>query len=328
MRFQSINELMMALNRGASRRPATSQWECFVADFKGFGLDIKHGFQSGCKTVAEYLRQQDWRALSQRPLTKKIAAGLGAASLLAAVIVFSVHGSRKSRVAGSTVNPSTSVAANQEPNSPISATLAPTKVDAPKGINNSATNPGNASGRATEKNPSFTRTEAAAPASSRVAPPESKVTRAPRNGKAQSTAHVAATPSAAAQPSVAPPASDAAASDETKSKTDDTASDAPASPQTPAVFAAPYEGVAPDASSTAPGAPGLYLEVGSFKDSTWADEAVEKLKQLGFHSFAVHKAHLWLQSYQVKVGPYADKEALEDARKNLVLQGFKPHPVK
>jgi cell division protein FtsN len=68
--------------------------------------------------------------------------------------------------------------------------------------------------------------------------------------------------------------------------------------------------------------------VGSFKDLTWADHAVDKLTQLGFHSVAVHKNLLWMQSYQVRVGPYADQKDLEDARENLASQGFKPHPVK
>ena len=83
-----------------------------------------------------------------------------------------------------------------------------------------------------------------------------------------------------------------------------------------------------DKESAPAAAPGLYLEVGSFKDPTWADHAVEKLKDLGYQSVSFHKTVLWMQSYQVRVGPYANPKDLEEARKSLASQGFKPHPVK
>jgi serine/threonine protein kinase len=70
-----------------------------------------------------------------------------------------------------------------------------------------------------------------------------------------------------------------------------------------------------------------YLEVGSFKDSTWASHAVEKLAELGFHAVSVRKGRLWMQSYQVRVGPYKEAKDLEAARQDLVSQGFKPHHV-
>jgi cell division protein FtsN len=71
-----------------------------------------------------------------------------------------------------------------------------------------------------------------------------------------------------------------------------------------------------------------YLEVGSFKESTWADNAVEKLNQLGFHAVSVHKTRLWMQSYRVQVGPYTDAKEMEAAQQRLATQGFKSHPVK
>jgi hypothetical protein len=51
MRFQSVNELMMALNRGASRRPQRSQWECFRRGFQGIRPRHQAWFSSGCKTA-------------------------------------------------------------------------------------------------------------------------------------------------------------------------------------------------------------------------------------------------------------------------------------
>jgi hypothetical protein len=55
---------------------------------------------------------------------------------------------------------------------------------------------------------------------------------------------------------------------------------------------------------------------------------VEKLTQLGFHAVSVRKNLLWVQSYQVRVGPYTDPQDVENARQALIAQGFKPHAVK
>ena len=71
-----------------------------------------------------------------------------------------------------------------------------------------------------------------------------------------------------------------------------------------------------------------YLEVASFNDSTWADKAVDQLTQLGFHAAAIHKTHLWMQAYHVRVGPYANVPDMEAAEKSLAKLGFKSHPAK
>jgi len=72
----------------------------------------------------------------------------------------------------------------------------------------------------------------------------------------------------------------------------------------------------------------LYLEVGAFKDSNWAQSAVEKLSALGYHAISVHQSRLWIQSFHVQVGPYADMSEVEFAQKSLATQGFKTHLVK
>jgi len=71
-----------------------------------------------------------------------------------------------------------------------------------------------------------------------------------------------------------------------------------------------------------------YLEVGSFKDARWADKAVGQLSRLGFHAVSIRKAHLWMQSYHVQVGPYANPTDIEAAQKSLASQDFKSHLVK
>jgi cell division protein FtsN len=71
-----------------------------------------------------------------------------------------------------------------------------------------------------------------------------------------------------------------------------------------------------------------FLEVGSFKDAIWADQAVDQLSHLGYHAVAIHKAHLWIQSYHVEVGPYKTTTEMEAAQKMLASQNFKSHQVK
>jgi cell division protein FtsN len=82
------------------------------------------------------------------------------------------------------------------------------------------------------------------------------------------------------------------------------------------------------AAVTSPEPTETYLEVGSFKDASWADKAVDQLSQLGFHAVAIHKNLLWMQSYHVQVGPYTNAAEMEAAEKQLTAQNFKPHPVK
>jgi hypothetical protein len=68
--------------------------------------------------------------------------------------------------------------------------------------------------------------------------------------------------------------------------------------------------------------PGIYLEVGKFKDAAGAERASDKLTRLGFHTTVIQKGRLWTNSYVLLVGPYADDRA-EGARKSLASQGFK-----
>jgi cell division protein FtsN len=96
----------------------------------------------------------------------------------------------------------------------------------------------------------------------------------------------------------------------------------------PAAFAT----VGPDSKGASADKPasiaGTYLEVGSFKDTKWADDAVERLSQQGFHAICVHKTVLWMQSYHVEVGPYVASDQVDDAQKRLTEQGIKSRIVK
>jgi serine/threonine protein kinase len=98
--------------------------------------------------------------------------------------------------------------------------------------------------------------------------------------------------------------------------------------------AQPAAAAAASADSTKPGTDNTdsvtesYLEVGAFKDTKWAEDAVERLSQEGFHAICVHKSVLWMKSYHVQVGPYSTSDQIEHAQERLTEQGIKSHIVK
>ena len=67
-----------------------------------------------------------------------------------------------------------------------------------------------------------------------------------------------------------------------------------------------------------------FLEVGKFRDAIWANKTTDKLTQLGFHATVIHRGRLWMNSYQVLVGPYSNEAEAELAHTNLVSRGFQP----
>jgi hypothetical protein len=69
--------------------------------------------------------------------------------------------------------------------------------------------------------------------------------------------------------------------------------------------------------------PKMYLEVGRFRDAVGADNATNRLTQLGFHAIAINKRHHWMNSYQVLVGPYGSDDEAKTAHMNLVSHGFR-----
>jgi cell division protein FtsN len=74
---------------------------------------------------------------------------------------------------------------------------------------------------------------------------------------------------------------------------------------------------------TARSTPGVYLEVGRFKEGAEADKARNKLTQLGFHASIIQRSRFYAVSYHVLVGPYKVDDA-EAERKILVSYGFRP----
>jgi cell division protein FtsN len=73
-------------------------------------------------------------------------------------------------------------------------------------------------------------------------------------------------------------------------------------------------------------APSMYFDLGRFKDELRADNIRSELAKLGLHANIVPRGHLWMNSYQVLVGPYNKEDEAKRVRKDLVSQGYKPRP--
>jgi PilZ domain/SPOR domain len=67
-----------------------------------------------------------------------------------------------------------------------------------------------------------------------------------------------------------------------------------------------------------------YLEIGKFKEKPLADQATQRLSQLGFPATVIQRSRLFVKSYQVLVGPFASDPAAEAAHKDLSSRGFTP----
>jgi serine/threonine protein kinase/class 3 adenylate cyclase len=71
-----------------------------------------------------------------------------------------------------------------------------------------------------------------------------------------------------------------------------------------------------------------YFDVGSFKETSWADRATGIIKNLGLETHTQRKGKLWMNSYHVVVGPFDNDAQANSAKKLLEANGFKPHPTK
>jgi cell division protein FtsN len=72
--------------------------------------------------------------------------------------------------------------------------------------------------------------------------------------------------------------------------------------------------------------PSMYFDLGRFKDELRADNISSELAKLGLRASVIQRGHLWMNSYQVLVGPYSKEEEAKRVRKDLVSQGYKPRP--
>jgi serine/threonine protein kinase len=363
-RFQSMEELAAAVRSNAPAKPAVSLWSSFVIDVRSSGRDLKRDLQPSVEAVGEFFRRldwrfltngQDWKFLRNKSTQKALVVGLSTTCLLAGLVFFTLRGTRKNHAvysvsAGSLAGidmqtsqlpfPQTAAAAGfvglttQESQTSLGSASA---ADAAQPVTTNQVDPSSGAALGSrEKSPSDLGATTAKPS-------KSKGTRINRNQKTQPADAISAPPLAVLRAATMPVATQSQASlaadvpspalvtktgVSSEQKSENAHADLSASmlPSTPP--ATPSE-AAVDAKTTdgSPAVPASYLEVGSFKESMWADHAVEELAQLGFHAVSVRKTVLWRQSYQVRVGPYTDSKKLDAARQDLVSQGFKPHVV-
>ena len=339
-RFQSIDQFENALVKAAKARPARP-WE--VALNRGLERaerEIRNRSRQAVEKTEAFLKRQDWRSLLK--IQEEPKAMLGVAGIAGALTVFLFFGGWKVR----TINAQTVQVASQNRDSlqPAAAvtdsvsrspivsaqnSLSPiashevdlyenfrtenAKLPSPAlGLPNVNLGSGSAAASGASSNPSRI--------AKRVKQPIRTNERKTKLDTQDSTP---------AQPLVsAVQPENLTSTDAPKSVALESATN-PTQPNT-----APQPAVEPANMASQPKAGGgeakalqLYLEVGTFKDESWANNAVDKLTQLGFHAVLIHKNLLWSQSYHVQVGPYTNQKDIAEARQSLASQGFKAHPV-
>ncbi len=333
-RFQSVDELELALRDEEEASPVADRWATVVPRIQqaGFavqeilgrgverakpafpwcasklrqaGIESKRIALDAARIIRVFVRERDWGAITA-VRSQQALAGLGLVVLVGCAIAFGLGRSGNSKLAASH---SSALATVQSPVAEQGTQSRQVMADVTDGAAPPSTHPvdlnGGSDSRSADTLPSNRAT-------SRTNSADSKNTRT-RSSNAKHPSHVVASSTATAT----------ADEVQTADVKLDTSLAAP-------VAAAPAPKPA-DSGNFVVGAPGstlTYLEVGSSKDSAWADSAVEKLSELGFHAVSRHKGHLWVQSYHVEVGPYADQKELEAAEQNLAAHGFKSHPVK
>jgi hypothetical protein len=70
----------------------------------------------------------------------------------------------------------------------------------------------------------------------------------------------------------------------------------------------------------------MFFDLGKFKQQSAAEALSGQVAQLGLHSSVVPRGHLWMNSYQVLVGPYTDAVEEKKIDVDLLSHGYKPRP--
>lgn len=342
-RYQSVDELEVALGKAARAR-IIQPWE--VALNRGVAraeLEIRNRLIPSVQNAmvvlkhnaAAFLKRQDWKAL--RKIQDEPVAMLGVAGLAGALTVFLFFGGWRPR----TINAQTVQATNQNAQ-PHAAVAEGTSSEVNLRPSQYSLSPIASNQIDLYKDPTDSIAMLSSdpdPASPNLASPPSepraRTSKPPRTAKAaEATArdhkrkvHVDAdviSPLQAPERPVKPLAL-------TGSSTSNSAPQIPVSTSSQSTPTAEPAIVRANTANLVKGeeanVPGLFLEVGSFKDETWANNAVDKLKQLGFHALVIHKNLLWTQSYHVHVGPFTDQADVAQARQKLGSQGYKARAV-
>ncbi len=337
-RFQSADELEIALVKAGRARPL-SPWEAAVNRWLARAdREIRSRLHQGAEYVESFLKRQDWRGLLKSQ--KEHAAILSAAGLVGALAIFLVLWGWKLRtinahsVQGAAQNSTPPAVAAHGANSGFTTLpaqnflqpIASNDVDLYEKVRPEK-------GMALPVDPGLTNDNLAfdppAPRSVSQKPPHlvkrvkspvaTSVRKLHADAQVSTQLHALLAPS---QPEIPSSASTSTSTALTPEK-DLSQPDSPPEPTVePSITTSQ-----PKAEAGETNAPKLYFEVGTFKDETWANNAVDKLTHLGFHAVLIHKNLLWTKSFHVEVGPYTTQKDMEEARQSLASLGFKAHPV-
>jgi class 3 adenylate cyclase/cell division septation protein DedD len=335
-RFQSADELAMALMK-ASRARAVSPWEAVLN--RGMAraeVEIRKRSLQAYQYAKAVLERQD--CLDLLRTQKEPTAKLGVAGVVSALAIFVLLGSWRTRTIKAESMPEArqnAVAPAISPVGSYSRYASHTPQAAPEPIASNEIDLFRASrveaGKATASNSApVSQPVSSAPAARIIASPKTSqpAKQAPSGDRSRGrSAHSIASGSAQLDASATQMQPETlVAVDVVKAEPQELpTSSARPNPSFEPVFEPAYSASSSVTASADPKTPQLYIEVGSFKDETWANSAVEKLTQLGFHAVLIRKNVLWVQSYHVHVGPYSSQKDLAEARQNLAAQGFKTH---
>jgi cell division septation protein DedD/predicted Ser/Thr protein kinase len=309
---QHVAQLGEQLRRNPSVRAGLEKIRGTAPVFRELGLEIRRSTMYAQRAVIEqwkkaekFLAAQDWRAMAQT------RTGQAAVVLLGGALVFGYAAGRKGGgkefAAAQFSAPSISALAAPDPNKGFAG------ASGGSGADHADLGRGNAA--ASDAPDENTNSIHAVPSSKKIKPQPPA-----RNSRSSSTAS-----SKAALLASVRPAAPVAPVDAQKIVGPQAELEAPV---LPVVSTGATPKLINSAEEQKPAQTALFLEVGSFKDSNWAQNAVEKLSGLGYHAISVHQSRLWMQSFRVQVGPFADMKEVETAQKSLAAQGFKTHLVK
>jgi cell division protein FtsN len=335
-RFPSVTDLENALVRASKARRA-SPWEAALnRSLERVEIEVREGAAWAFHEARAFVKRQDWRPLVQIQQDPKAMLGVtGIVSLLAVFLVFGAWKPRTTNAQSVPPAVHSSAAPLAQANAISSAYMtAPSATNSLAPIASNVVNlygdSGISDANATASDPVM---EEDSPESYAARTREPKARRPQIASPAKTPGHAAAQKLRSSDSSAVPlqavlasPAQPVVAAAATPPK--------PAAPAPAATSPQPDSAVEPIAQpaktlaavKTAgddPKAAKIYVEVGTFKDESWAGSAVDKLAQLGYHAVLIHKNLLWSQSYHVQVGPYSSQKEAADARDQLAAQGFK-----
>ena len=336
----TLENQLKRLEQNRSVRAGLEHLRASAPVFRALAFEVRRSSMDASRAVSrvvrqragqagEFLRAQDWRAAT------KSRAGQAVAAVLGCVLVLGLAASRKGHAnnelaAIPIAAPATQNSQPLHSKNGFSSAAAGSFPNAESAFGET-TNPAPGSASTHDADLGRDTNEADTPASSKntvKAPSASSVSSAPSrkaaapNGNSRTPLSKKLKPSTLASAKPSAPAGPLGGEKIVGPQPD---------PVAPAILAA-TPAVTPKlvdpAEQQKPAQTAMYLEVGSFKDSNWAQHAVEKLSALGYHAISVHQTRLWMQSFHVQVGPYADLKDVDMAQKGLASQGFKTHLVK